>query len=223
PNVTDLHLKLISTFIANNTNIAHPPRLFPPKICSSLKRLALQRVIISLPRTYTARIGAIYEELALALPNVEFLHLRVGKYPLYFEDFKFLSSHMKRLRHLAATFDILYWPQKRDPLLDSDFSPSPSTLYLEGTMQRVNPGEGDVQRVANGLHQLWPKGVYCCPWATRKCEESFWLQLNDAIARLRASQGLEKAVAMSRYGGRKYIAERITPELPRFTYRRSFD
>ncbi|KDN47887.1 hypothetical protein RSAG8_03307, partial [Rhizoctonia solani AG-8 WAC10335] len=227
PNVTDLHLKLIFK-ITIHDQITQLPRLrlFSPKICAALKQLPLQRVIIALKQNRITQIDLDCRELALALPKAEFLLLDIAKHRLSFEDFELLAQHMKKLQHLVAGFDHLHWPEEYAPLATPGFSPSPSTLYFDGTVQELDLGDGDrgeVQRVAKALHQLWPNGVCCSLRLIDQKEESFWARLNNALATLRASEGLDRAAAKSRGSEWKYITQKTTPEISSYIYRHLFE
>jgi hypothetical protein len=116
PHITDLHMDMRPS---GNRPVL---RILPTAI-SHLQRCSFQRIHI-----WQAELSQTcsFEQLALALPNLEYLNL--PKQLVKYEDLVQLARHIPKLRFLAVRLDLRGWP-RQDQRLHLD--ESPSTLYLE--------------------------------------------------------------------------------------------
>ncbi|CAE7139499.1 unnamed protein product, partial [Rhizoctonia solani] len=142
------------------------------------------------------------ERFALAFPNME--HLRICGYYFTFEDLKFIAMHMPRLGQLSARVQLnAEWPSK-DKLSSLMPIPSPSQLYfhlqleishiIQGVETVIDTGDRlpeEVERLALGLHILWPKGV-----------------INTVL------EGLYKASEHHAMGADPHLRKRLPDDLP---------
>ncbi|CAE6460787.1 unnamed protein product [Rhizoctonia solani] len=154
------------------------------------------------------------EQLALALPNLEYLRIR--NYHFTFKDLVFIAKHMSRLQQLSLWVQLSDWPSV-DELFLLPLTPSPSYLrfnihifrdILDPVEIRFGLSNNMLETIASGLHALWPKGLIC-ETRRRPGEDSEALctaRINEALKRMRDAdeRGNEMEVMYQTYP-RKHI------------------